>query len=197
MNGTYSTQIYANHAISLLDGWANAKIDKFFMYLAFQAIHSPDEVPQSYQDKFIETIPDTDDDSAGCGPGMLKPGEKCSVGRHRRIVAGMIAAVRVGCAIGSVRRAPLVHVRASTLACRTGVPYYLGLAQLDEGIGNITAAAKKNGLADSITYVFTTDNGGPAQGFNGNMVRALCAMQHLQHGCDRFDWKIHCTDLHE
>lgn len=123
MNGTYSTQIYANHAISLLDGWANAKIDKFFMYLAFQAIHSPDEVPQSYQDKFIETIPDTDDDSAGCGPGMLKPGEKCSVGRHRRIVAGMIAAVRVGCAIGSVRRAPLVHLRASTRACLTGVPY--------------------------------------------------------------------------
>lgn len=51
--------------------------------------------------------------------------------------------------------------------------------QLDEGIGNITAAAKKNGLANSITYVFTTDNGGPAQGFNGNMVRVLriCAVQ--------------------
>jgi arylsulfatase A-like enzyme len=51
---------------------------------------------------------------------MLKPGETCSVGRHRRIVAGMIAA-------------------------------------LDEGIGNISAAVKANGLADSITTVFTTD----------------------------------------
>ena len=50
---------------------------------------------------------------------MLKPGETCSVGRHRRIVAGMIAA-------------------------------------LDEGIGNITAAVEKNGLADSITMMFTT-----------------------------------------
>ena len=39
---------------------------------------------------------------------------------HRRIVAGMIAA-------------------------------------LDEGVGNITAAVEANGLADSITMMFTTD----------------------------------------
>jgi arylsulfatase A-like enzyme len=31
------------------------------------------------------------------------------------------------------------------------------IAALDEGIGNISAAVKANGLADSITTVFTTD----------------------------------------
>lgn len=166
VNGTYSTQIYANHAISLLDGWAEAKVDKFFMYLAFQAIHSPDEVPQSYQDKFITTIPDTDDDSKGCGPGMLKPGEKCSVGRHRRIVAGMIAAV-----ISRMLCTSVTHIRLHCHKTSRLTKACISRAQLDEGIGNITAATITNGLAGSITYVFTTDNGGPAQGFNGNMVR--------------------------
>lgn len=35
----------------------------------------------------------------------------------------------------------------------------LGVTQLDEGIGNITTATKANGLAESIVYIFTTDNG--------------------------------------
>ena len=80
------------------------------MYLAFQAIHSPDEgsmnlafkmmncvskmmksafkmtdfapVPQSYQDKFLTTIPDTEEPSKGCGPGMIGPGQTCNVGRE-------------------------------------------------------------------------------------------------------------------
>ena len=54
------------------------------------------------------------------------------------------------------------------------------LPQLDEGIGNITSAANANGFADSITYVFTTDNGGPAQGFNGNMVSFYKERAHNQ-----------------
>jgi arylsulfatase B len=36
MNGTYSTHIYTDHAINLLDGFAEEKVDKWFMYLAFQ-----------------------------------------------------------------------------------------------------------------------------------------------------------------
>ena len=44
-------------------------------YLAFQAIHAPDEVPREYSDKFTHTIPDTPD----------------GVGKQRRTVAGMIS----------------------------------------------------------------------------------------------------------
>ena len=63
VNGSYSTHIYTEHAINTLNGFAENNVPKWFMYLAFQAIHSPDEVPRSYQDKFLATIPDTDDTS--------------------------------------------------------------------------------------------------------------------------------------
>ena len=49
-------------------------------YLAWQAIHSPDQVPTSYEEQFLTTIPDTED----------------GVGQHRRTVAGMIAAMDQG-----------------------------------------------------------------------------------------------------
>ena len=39
-------------------------------------------VPQSYQDKFLTTIPDTEEPSKGCGPGMIGPGQTCNVGRE-------------------------------------------------------------------------------------------------------------------
>ena len=78
-DGVYSTFIYARQAKNIIDKFAldHAAQDdetKLFMYLAFQAIHSPDEVPDSYRDQFNNTIPDTPD----------------GVGQHRRIVAGMI-----------------------------------------------------------------------------------------------------------
>eukprot|EP00937_MAST-01D_sp_MAST-1D-sp2_P000661 g661.t1 len=50
------------------------------MYLAWQAIHSPDEAPPAYERAFKSTIPDTKD----------------GVGQHRRTVAGMIAALDEG-----------------------------------------------------------------------------------------------------
>jgi len=42
------------------------------------------------------------------------------------------------------------------------------VAALDEGIGNVTASLKKEGLWEETLLVFSTDNGGPAQGFNSN-----------------------------
>ncbi len=129
--GEYSTFIYTRRAIKIIEEFAaahehppqegdearnNAKSDSLFMYLAFQAIHAPDQVPPSYMEPFADTIPDT----------------KNGVGKHRRTVAGMVAC-------------------------------------LDEGIGNITAALKRAGMFEDTLIIFTTDNGGPAQGFNRNM----------------------------
>lgn len=52
-----------------------------FLYLAFQAMHSPCQAPQEYINPFTSTIPD----------------------QHRRTVAGMVAALDEG--VGNVTRA--------------------------------------------------------------------------------------------
>lgn len=120
--GEYSTFIYAKRAIKVINDFVETREadsdapQSLFMYLAFQAIHSPDQVPESYEVPFKDTIPDTPD----------------GVGQHRRIVAGMVAC-------------------------------------LDEAVGNVTAALKAAGIFDETLIIFTTDNGGPAQGFNSNM----------------------------
>ena len=121
LSGHYSTHLYTDRAVSIIQRFAerhqhNDAASSLFLYLAYQAIHSPDEAPESYKWRFNKTIPDTPD----------------GVGQHRRIVAGMVAA-------------------------------------LDEGIGNVTNALDASGMAQRTLIVFTTDNGGPAQGFNSNM----------------------------
>ena len=40
---------------------------------------------------------------------------------------------------------------------------------MDEGIGNVTNALKAAGMMEETLIIFSTDNGGPADGFNGNM----------------------------
>jgi arylsulfatase A-like enzyme len=93
----YSTHLYSRRAEELIAdfaarqaGGSSSSSDEppsFFLYLAFQAIHSPDEAPASYIDPFASTIPDTPD----------------GVGQHRRIVAGMVSAMDEG--VGNVTRA--------------------------------------------------------------------------------------------
>ena len=78
----YSTHLYARKAVEAIEKHATEnKQEPMFMYLAFQAIHSPDEVPSRYSDRFKSSIPN----------------------QHRRSVAGMIAALDE--AIGNVSRA--------------------------------------------------------------------------------------------
>ena len=55
--------------------------------LLFPAIHSPDEVPTSYSDAFLKSIPNTKD----------------GIGKHRRTVAGMVACLDE--AVGNVTAA--------------------------------------------------------------------------------------------
>lgn len=42
------------------------------------------------------------------------------------------------------------------------------VAALDDSVGNVTAYLKEAGLYDNTVIFFTTDNGGPAHGFDGN-----------------------------
>ena len=55
-NGTYSTHLFADSAIRVIEAHDHTK--PLFMYLAFQAVHSPDEVPQSYIEPYMNTISD-------------------------------------------------------------------------------------------------------------------------------------------
>ena len=42
------------------------------------------------------------------------------------------------------------------------------LSKLDESIGRVVKALEENNMLENSIIVFTTDNGGPAGGFNSN-----------------------------
>jgi arylsulfatase B len=54
--GVYSTHLYAESAIKIIASHDHSS--PLFLYLAFQAVHSPDQVPVSYIDPYNATIPD-------------------------------------------------------------------------------------------------------------------------------------------
>ena len=54
--GVYSTHLFADSAIKIIE--SHNRSQPLFMYLAFQAVHSPDEVPLSYIEPYNATLPD-------------------------------------------------------------------------------------------------------------------------------------------
>lgn len=51
------------------------------------------------------------------------------------------------------------------------------VAALDDAVGNVTAALERRGILDNTIIIFSTDNGGPANGFDMN------------HACN---WPLRC-----
>ncbi|XP_070578823.1 arylsulfatase B-like [Ptychodera flava] len=100
-NGTYSSYVFTEKAEEYI-----AKHDKtkpMYMYLSFQSVHGPIQVPQRYLDMY-PTIQDT----------------------NRRIKSGMITA-------------------------------------MDDAVKHVVTALQKHGLWNNTLFIFTTDNGGPAE----------------------------------
>ncbi|XP_065174838.1 arylsulfatase B-like isoform X2 [Sycon ciliatum] len=98
MNGTYSAYAFTDRAINIIDN--HDKTKPLYIYLPFQSVHAPLEVPPQYPAKY----PKIND-------------------KNRKTFAGMVSA-------------------------------------LDEAVGNVTSAWKRNGLYENSVIVFTTDNGG-------------------------------------
>ncbi len=99
--GNYSTHVFTREAIEVVK--KHDSNQPLFLYLAYQAVHCPNEVPPEY----------------------MVPYENRTDWTDKRInYAGMLTAA-------------------------------------DEGIGNITAALKQNGLWGNTLIILTTDNGGP------------------------------------
>eukprot|EP00037_Helgoeca_nana_P029575 m.354720 g.354720 ORF g.354720 m.354720 type:complete len:600 (+) comp28002_c0_seq38:18-1817(+) len=105
----YSADLFTERAVRVINDAATEEAP-FFLYLAYQSVHSPDEAPQYLIDQFNATVPND----------------------HRRTFAGMVAA-------------------------------------LDLGVGKVVDALTAAGIFENTIVVFTTDNGGPADGFNSNM----------------------------
>jgi arylsulfatase B len=78
--GAYSTTIFAEEAVRVVTAHEPSK-QPLFLYLAFQGVHAPAQVPQSYADAYASTITD----------------------HKRRTFAGMLSAVDEG--IGNVTAA--------------------------------------------------------------------------------------------
>lgn len=98
----YSTTIFSEEAVKIVDKHSAHAASPLFLYLAYQAVHSPAEVPKDYLAPYENTIADF----------------------KRRKFAAMLSA-------------------------------------MDEGIGNVTAALKRNKLVENTLIIFSTDNGGP------------------------------------
>ncbi|XP_067929500.1 arylsulfatase B-like [Watersipora subatra] len=62
--------------------------------------------------------------------------------------------------------------------------YAAMLSVLDDSIGNLTAALKKSGMYENTILIFTTDNGGPSAGFDGNY-----ASNWPLRGCKYTNWE--------
>jgi arylsulfatase A-like enzyme len=107
-NNVYSSYIYTSRAIEIIKD-RTTESPPLFLYVAYQAVHSPDEVPQKYIDPYNTTIPD----------------------KKRRTFAGMLSALDEG--VGNIT----VALRDANMLDNTLIAFVAdngGPIQCDSGI---------------------------------------------------------------
>ncbi|XP_067658487.1 arylsulfatase B-like [Haliotis asinina] len=105
-SGEYSAFTFAQRAVDIIH--RHNVSQPLFMYLPYQNVHAPIQVPKRYEDMY---------------PNVNNNG--------RRTYCGMVSA-------------------------------------LDEAVGNVTQALRDRGLFDNTLILFTSDNGGPIEGYANN-----------------------------
>ncbi|XP_025102975.1 arylsulfatase J-like [Pomacea canaliculata] len=66
-NGTYSTHLYTQRTIDILR--THNRSQPLFIYLAYQAVHGPLEVPEHYVNNFCSGVTTSEDRKLHCGMG--------------------------------------------------------------------------------------------------------------------------------
>lgn len=130
--GAYSTELFTARAVEVIDAHPS-KTKSLFLYAAYQAAHSPNQVPNKYTKRYesYEACQRfrTGGGSIAAGPGYVCTGLKTLGGGYcpcnRMVVSAMVSA-------------------------------------LDDGIGAIVTALKRNDdMWSNTVLVFSGDNGGP------------------------------------
>ncbi|XP_070531573.1 arylsulfatase J-like [Ptychodera flava] len=135
-NGTYSTYLYTGKAVEFIDN--HDKTKPMFLYVAYQNVHSPLQVPQIYVDMY-----------------------RSVQNKNRRKLLGMVSA-------------------------------------LDDGVGKVVQALKRNGMLENTLIVFSSDNGGPQHDrFEGNNWPLLGKKHQLFEGGTRVVGFVHGDMLHK
>jgi len=102
-NGTYSSILFGERAVKVIEDHAqNHANDPLFMYLPFQNVHTPSQVPIEYE----ELYPNIKD-------------------KKRRVLSGMVSAMddSVGLLVDSLKKADMVDNTIIVFTSDNGAPY--------------------------------------------------------------------------
>ena len=156
MDGFYSTDAFADHAISFISDAAKDKTKPFFLYLAFNAPHWPLQAPAAdiakYQGKY----------DAGWQP--------IRDARHKRMKElGLVPDSQKMAPMDRGNARPWEDVSPENKANWSGrmEVYAAQITHLDAQIGRVLESLQSLGLDDNTLVVFLSDNGGAAEDPNG------------------------------
>ncbi|MGI4758258.1 MAG: sulfatase-like hydrolase/transferase [Janthinobacterium lividum] len=139
----HSSEVYADSAISFLDGQRGAQPKPFFMYVAFNAPHDPRQAPEAYQDMYPA-------EKIALPPNYLPQHPFDQGDFHTR----------------DEQLAPFPRTKPDVQTHRK--EYYAIITHMDAQIGRVLDALEASGKANN-TYVILTADHGLAVGEHGLM----------------------------
>lgn len=158
-NGTYNGYLFPRQAVAYIEG-ARDMPGPIFLFMAFQEVHGPYEVPPRFRERFP---PDPQCGMAADNPtccGVTGSGAS-NITSRECIWEGRDGVCKCDGGITGFQPRQLV--------CPPGAQctreYMLGmLSSLDAQIETIVKAIKENGFYDNSVIVFSSDNGGAVAG---------------------------------
>lgn len=157
-NGTYSTHIFTERSVSIING--HSTDDPLFLYLAYQAVHAPGEVPASYRDAYNSSIVDA----------------------KRRTFAGMLSCMDegIGNVTAALRSRDMLEDTLIIFTTDNGGPVVLGDSI---GSSNFPLRGGKHSIWEGGTRGTAVVWAGRRTGLIEDVRRGR-EMPHLMHGAD-------------
>jgi hypothetical protein len=157
-NDTYNGYRFTAEAVSIIG--THDRAAPLLMYLAWQEVHGPYEVPSKFRELFPPDPQCDSPDTAGTCCGVTDS-DATNKSEGACIWKGKDGVCK--CSGG------VTGFQPAGLSCPPGGQctreYMLGmLASLDSAISNVTAAIRARGLYDNSVLVFSSDNGGAVGG---------------------------------